>query len=120
MLRSFLPSVVSYSALEGVEVCVADNASTDDSCAIVTNDFPTVRLIRLSGNYGFAEGYNRALQEIEAEYSLLLNLDVEDTEGGLSPLSYYMDNNLQQAACQPKILCQCDNTVFDDADAGCC
>ena len=117
MLRSLLPSVVSYSALEGVEVCVADNASTDDSCAIVTNDFPTVRLIRLSENYGFAEGYNRALQELDAEYSLLLNSDVEVTEGWLSPLLNYMDNHPQTAACQPKILSQRVKTLFEYAGA---
>lgn len=104
MLRKFLPSVIQHSALEGVEVCVADNASSDESCALLENDFPSVRLIRLDRNYGFAEGYNRALSEVDSAYTLLLNSDVEVTPGWLSPLLDYMDNHQEVAACQPKLL----------------
>ena len=68
MLRQFLPSVIAYSEAEGVEVCVADNASSDASCDVVRKEFPAVRLIELEENYGFAEGYNRALQQVDAEY----------------------------------------------------
>ena len=56
MLRQFLPSVIAYSEAEGVEVCVADNASSDASCDVVRKEFPAVRLIELEENYGFAEG----------------------------------------------------------------
>ena len=64
MLRRFLPSVISCSQGEGIEVCVADNGSSDDSCRIVEGEFPSVRLIRLPENYGFAEGYNKALEQV--------------------------------------------------------
>ena len=68
MLRQFLPSVVRYSETDGAVVWVADNGSTDDSVETVAREFPSVRLIRLAENYGFAEGYNRALEQVEAEY----------------------------------------------------
>ena len=63
MLRTFLPSVVRYSKGEGIEVCVADNGSTDDSVALLQQEFPSVRTIVLDRNYGFADGYNLALQQ---------------------------------------------------------
>jgi len=69
MLRQFLPSVIAYSEAEGVEVCVADNASSDASCDVVRKEFPAVRLIELEENYGFAEGYNRALQQVDAPFA---------------------------------------------------
>ena len=77
MLRRFLPSVIEHSQGEGVTVYVADNASTDESCQVVEDEFPSVRLIRLDRNYGFADGYNKALEQVEAEYAVLLNSDVE-------------------------------------------
>ena len=83
MLRRFLPSVIACSQGADVEICVADNASTDASCEVVEREFPSVRLIRLDRNYGFAEGYNRALSQIEAQYVVLLNSDVEVTPGWL-------------------------------------
>ena len=91
MLRQYLPSVVAHSKGEGIEVCVADNGSTDNSLEVMRQEFPDVRLILLDKNYGFAEGYNRALAEVDAEYSLLLNSDVEVTEGWLEPMLEYMD-----------------------------
>ena len=86
MLRTFLPSVVRYSKGEGIEVCVADNGSTDDSVALLQQEFPSVRTIVLDRNYGFADGYNLALQQVDAEYVVLLNSDVEVTEHWLEPL----------------------------------
>lgn len=103
MLREFLPSVIAHSRGEGIEVCVADNASTDNSLEVMRQEFPDVRLILLDKNYGFAEGYNRALAEVDAEYCLLLNSDVEVTEGWLTPMLDYMDAHPEVAACQPKI-----------------
>ena len=81
MLRTFLPSVVRYSEGEGVEVCVADNGSTDTSVSLLQQEFPSVRTIVLDQNYGFADGYNWALQQVDAEYVVLLNSDVEVTAG---------------------------------------
>ena len=60
MLRTFLPSVVRYSEGEGMEVCVADNGSTDDSVTLLQQEFPSVKTIVLDQNYGFADGYNLA------------------------------------------------------------
>ena len=85
MLRTFLPSVVRYSEGEGVEVCVADNGSTDTSVSLLQQEFPSVRTIVLDQNYGFADGYNWALQQVDAEYVVLLNSDVEVTEHWLEP-----------------------------------
>lgn len=117
MLRRFLPSVVTFSKGRDVEVCVADNASTDASCEVVRKEFPSVRLVCLDRNYGFAEGYNRALQEVDAEYAVLLNSDVEVTEGWLSPLVKFMDCHPQLAACQPKILSYRNRDMFEYAGA---
>ena len=102
MLRSFLPSVLKCSEGEGV-VYVADNGSEDDTLSMLAADFPTVKVISLKRNYGFAEGYNRALEQVEAEYVVLLNSDVEVSEHWLTPLVSFMDAHSEVAACQPKI-----------------
>lgn len=115
MLSRFLPSVLKYSP--GAEIVVADNASTDDSVAVVADGFPVVRLIRLDRNYGFADGYNMALEQVEAEYFLLLNSDVEVTEGWLAPLLSFMESNPGAVACQPKILAYNNKTQFEYAGA---
>ena len=117
MLRRFLPSMIAYSQGEGVEICVADNASSDNSCEVIEREFPEVRLIRLSENYGFAEGYNRALQQIDAEYVVLLNSDVEVTSGWLEPMTDYLDKHPQVAACQPKLLSFQEKSCFEYAGA---
>lgn len=117
MLRKFLPSVIAHSEGEGIEVCVADNASTDNSLEMMRREFPDVRLILLDKNYGFAEGYNRALAEVDAEYVLLLNSDVEVTEGWLVPMVEYMDAHPEVAACQPKIRSYHRRNEFEHAGA---
>ena len=108
MLRRYLPSVVHHTLTpdnkEQIEVVVADNGSTDDSLTLLSEQFPDVRLIPLDRNYGFAEGYNRAISLIDSDYTVLLNSDVEVTPGWLTPLLQYMDQHPQTAACQPKIL----------------
>ena len=103
MLRSFLPSVVRCSDTEGTEFYVADNGSTDASVEMLRQEFPSVHLIILDKNRGFAEGYNLALQQVSAEYVVLLNSDVEVTGHWLAPLVDYMDAHPEVAACQPKI-----------------
>lgn len=104
MLRRYLPSVISHSQMEGVEIVVADNASQDESLTVMQEEFPDIRVVRLDQNYGFAEGYNRALQQVEAEYYLLLNSDVEIRQADwLQPMLQYMDTHTDVAACQPKI-----------------
>jgi len=116
MMRRFLPSVVACSAGEG-RVIVADNGSTDDSLSVLATEFPTVDVIRLPENYGFAKGYNRALAQVEADYYLLLNSDVEVTPGWLRPLRAYMDTHPETAACQPKLLSLNDREKFEYAGA---
>ena len=105
MMRKYLPSVIQCSHDEGVEVIVADNASTDDSISMLRANFPDIRIIELDQNYGFADGYNRSLRQVEAEYYLLLNSDVEiRQEGWLIPMIEYMDTHPNTASCQPKLL----------------
>lgn len=104
MLRQYLPSVMECSQTDGVQIVVADNASTDDSVAMLKREFPQVQVVVNDDNYGYAEGYNRALKQIEAEYFLLLNSDVEIRQHDwLLPLIQYMDSHTEVAACQPKI-----------------
>ncbi len=117
MLRNFLPSVVEFSNLDNVEVCVADNGSTDDSCEMITAEFPSVRLIELDRNYGFAQGYNEALKHVDATYVILLNSDVEVTSGWLEPMMEYLDSHPEIAACQPKILSYKNKEYFEYAGA---
>lgn len=117
MLRQFLPSVIRHSQVPGVRVVVADNASTDDSVALLQREFPEVQLVRLDRNYGFADGYNRALQQVEAEYGVLLNSDVEVTAHWLEPMIAYLDAHPEVAGCQPKILSWHRKTHFEYAGA---
>ena len=115
MLSRFLPSVIEYS--QGAEIVVADNGSTDDSVPVIERDFPAVRLVQLDKNYGFADGYNRALAQVEAEYYLLLNSDVEVTQGWIVPLLTFMEQNPAAVACQPKILSYNHKERFEYAGA---
>ena len=116
MMEKYLPNVIQNSSEDG-EVWVADNASTDGSLAFVHEKFPTVKTIKLDRNYGFAEGYNRALAEIKSDYYVLLNSDVEVTHHWLTPLIEYMDNHQDVAACQPKLLSMADKDSFEYAGA---
>lgn len=102
MLRRFLLSVITHTQMDGVEIVVADNGSTDGSLAFLQSQ--PVRVIELEKNYGFAEGYNRAIAEVDAEYVVLLNSDVEVTEGWLDALLGYMSAHKDVAAVQPKVL----------------
>ena len=102
-LQRFLPSVVACSD-ENSEIIVADNGSTDDSKKVVKVDFPTVKYLQLDQNYGFAEGYNRALASISADYIVLLNSDVQVTPGWLRPMAQLLDKDPSIGICQPKIL----------------
>ncbi|MBQ7422905.1 MAG: glycosyltransferase family 2 protein [Prevotella sp.] len=116
MLAHYLSNVLDYSR-DDATVIVADNASTDDSVAWLQTHHPEVRLILLDRNWGFAEGYNKALQQIEAEYYLLLNSDVEVTHHWLTPLIEFMDAYEDVAACQPKLLAMHDKDSFEYAGA---
>lgn len=116
MLSAYLPKVLEHSAGQAV-VYVADNASTDRSVDMLRTDFPSCRLILLEKNWGFAEGYNRALAQIDATYYLLLNSDVETTPGWLTPLLSFMDSHPEAAACQPKVRAVANRRAFEYAGA---
>lgn len=117
LLKKFLSSVVKFTPAANCLIVVADNGSTDNSISYATEHFRTIRIVELSQNYGFAEGYNRALKEIDAEYYLLLNSDVEVTNDWLQPMVKYLDKNPEIAAAQPKILSFSDKGKFEYAGA---
>lgn len=117
LLEEFLPSVVQYSSLPDVEIVVADNGSTDDSIGFLSNAYPQITRIVLPENYGFADGYNRALEKVETEYFILLNSDVEVTENWLTPMIDYLDENRDVVAVQPKIKAQRSKEYFEYAGA---
>ena len=116
-LEKFLPSVVKHSHSDETKIYVADNGSTDDSVAFVKNTFPQIELILLGQNYGFTGGYNKALQEIDAKYFVLLNSDAEVTENWINPLISLMDNDESIAAAMPKILAYNNKNQFEYAGA---
>lgn len=115
MMRKYLPVVLKNSP--EATVIVADNASTDDSLEMLAKEFPEVKTIVLDKNYGFAGGYNKALAQVEAEYYLLLNSDVDVPEGWLAPLLHFMDNHPEAAACQPKLHAITNREEFEYAGA---
>ena len=116
-LQKFLPDLLQNTTQAGVEIIVADNASTDSSVSILKEKFPAVTTIILDKNYGFAGGYNKALAQIEADYFVLLNSDVEVTADWLKPMLEYMNSHMDVAACQPKILSYDQPGYFEHAGA---
>ena len=102
MLRQYLPSVLTHTQLPEVEIVVADNGSTDGSLEFLQTQ--GVRIIVLDQNYGFAEGYNRAMAQVDSEYVVLLNSDVEVTPHWLDTMLEYMDAHPNVMAAQPKVL----------------
>ena len=116
-LEQFLPILIENTKLSGSEIIIADNASTDSSLLILQEKFPTIRTVVLDKNYGFAGGYNKALAQIEADYYVLLNSDVEVMSNWLEPLITYMDKHADVAACQPKIRSYFNRKYFEHAGA---
>ncbi len=116
-LEKFLPTLVSRSRMEGVEIVVADNGSSDDSLSFMESSFPDISLIKLDKNYGFTGGYNRALEQLDSRYFLLLNSDIEVTPLWLDPMISHMEANKDCAACTPKIKDYKDKTRFEYAGA---
>ncbi len=102
-LHNFLPAVIRNTVNDETEVVIADNGSTDGSLAYVQNKFPQVRIIKFGENYGFTGGYNRAIAQVDATYTVLLNSDVDVPKGWLEPLVAHMDANANVGACMPKI-----------------
>ena len=115
-LQQFLPSVLA-STYTNLRVIVADNASTDDSVQFVQHTFPSVELLISKENYGFAKGYNFFLQQVKADYYVLLNSDVEVTANWIEPIIDLMEADKTIAACQPKILSFHQKDEFEYAGA---
>ncbi|MBR1784891.1 MAG: glycosyltransferase family 2 protein [Bacteroidales bacterium] len=117
MLRRFLPSVIDCSG--DAEVVVADNGSTDGSLDLLASEFPGVRVVALDKNHGFAEGYNLALRQVEADYYVLLNSDVECTPGWIEPVVDMMECEPRVAVAQPKLMMyDCKDTFEYAGGAG--
>lgn len=117
LLRRFLPSVLSCTPSDLADVIVADNASTDNSIHLLKELFPSVTIIQLDKNHGFAGGYNEALKQVEARYVVLLNSDVEVTAGWLDAPVAALDADTKLAAVQPKLLAERNRLFFEYAGA---
>src|ERR1700739_4735959 len=115
LLQKFLPSVIKYST--SAVIYIADNASTDDSIPYLKENYPQIKLINLPENYGFAKGYNEALQQIDADYFILLNSDVEVTNNWIEPIIQAMEADKTIAAAQPKMLSYNAKNEFEYAGA---
>lgn len=119
LLESYLSDVIKYSSTKSelqAEIVVADNGSTDGSIEYLKEKYSKeVRIIDLKENHGFADGYNLALKQVDSEYVVLLNSDVEVTEGWLDILIDFLDSNTDVAACQPKIRSLRNRDLFEHA-----
>ena len=115
-LQQFLPSVLA-STYPNFKVVVADNASTDDSMDFLKRHYPHVTTLQLKENFGFAKGYNMALQKIEAEYYVLLNSDVAVRPDWLEPMVLHLEKDPAFVACQPKLLSYAQPGHFEYAGA---
>jgi GT2 family glycosyltransferase len=113
-LRQFLPSVLQHTQVPDVEIVVADNGSTDSSLEYLRTQ--PVRVIALDKNYGFAGGYNRAIAQVDAQYTVLLNSDVEVTPHWLDTMLDYMDANPETMAAQPKVLAWHSKQQYDNGE----
>lgn len=115
-LEQFLPGVLAFNAPFS-EVIVADNASSDDSIEFLQKNFPQVRIVQNAVNGGYAKGYNDALKQVEAEYYVLLNSDVEVTPNWIEPVIAMMDSDPTISACQPKLRAFHQRDIFEYAGA---
>ncbi|HNR15615.1 MAG TPA: glycosyltransferase family 2 protein [Chitinophagaceae bacterium] len=115
-LEQFLPFVYATS-YNNLEVVVADNGSTDNSVSFLRNTYPAIRIISFKKNFGFAKGYNEALNQVQADYYVILNSDVEVQSNWLVPMVDLLEKNKRIAACQPKILSFTNRKMFEYAGA---
>jgi len=115
LLEKFLPSVVKFSP--EADIYVIDNASTDDSILYLQQAFPSVKIVKLDQNYGYAGGYNRGLKQIDADIYALVNSDLEVTENWLQPLIKEFTENKETAVIQPKIKDYKNKKMFEYAGA---
>lgn len=119
LLREYLPKVVATTDSRISRIIVADNGSDDRSLSYIRDTFgDKVEIMAFDKNYGFAEGYNRAIKAVgDCPYVVLLNSDVATTEGWDYTLLDYMDSHPQAGACQPKIISYRQPDTFEYAGA---
>ena len=117
LLKQFLPLLLQRTPDTLADIIVADNGSTDTSLQLLESHFPSVKVIALNRNHGFAKGYNLALQNLNHEYAVLLNSDVEVATGWLNPLVDYLDLHPDTVAAQPKLLSYNNKNYFEYAGA---
>lgn len=117
LLRDYLPSVIKYANTSDCEIVVADNRSTDNSLQVLKDEFPQIKVVSLDQNYGFAQGYNLALQQINSDYYILCNNDIELRSDAITPLIALLDNNPNAAAAMPKIKSLRNPEMFEYAGA---
>ncbi|MFC2125776.1 glycosyltransferase family 2 protein [Bacteroidota bacterium] len=115
-LQTFLPSVVKFS--QDHPIIVADNNSTDGSIQFLQNQYPNIRIIQFEENHGFSKGYNLAIAQVNSEFCVLLNSDVEVTENWIKPILKMMESDPSIVAGQPKILSYSSRNQFEYAGAG--
>lgn len=116
-LRQFLPPLLASCEDQDAQVWVADNASSDGSVALLEEHFPEIPVLLFDKNFGFTGGYDKALEQIDADYFVLLNSDVEVSPGWLAPLTAWMDTHPECGACGPKLLSYAERDRFEYAGA---
>ena len=117
LLKEFLPAASAHTVSDEADLIVADNGSTDRSVAWIHANHPEVKVLELGENFGFAEGYNRAVAALDYPYVVLLNSDVEVTPDWWRPMLDLLENNREVGAVQPKILSYRDRSSFEYAGA---
>ena len=117
LLRKYLPQVLKNTDSTLADVIVADNGSTDNSLNVLKNEFSEVKTIIFPENYGFAEGYNKAIEQTRYKYTVLLNSDVAPAGGWIRPLYECLEENDDVAAVQPKVLSDRNRDYFEHAGA---
>ncbi len=117
LFNKFLPSVIENSKGDNIEIIIADNGSTDGSIDFLQQNYPTIKIIDLKENFGFAEGYNRALKQVHAKYFVLLNSDVKVSKNWITPCVERFESDKEVAAIQPKILSYNQPELFEYAGA---
>ena len=115
-LQTYLPSVIEFSSQDNVEIWVIDNGSTDQSCSWLRSHYPSIKLVKLDKNYGFAGGYNRGINEITADRYILLNSDVRVSEGWIDLTAETM-SSMSLSACAPLVLSDLSPSIYDYAGA---
>jgi GT2 family glycosyltransferase len=117
LLEQFLPALLLNTPAGQAEIIIADNGSTDHSLAFLETHYPNIRCIAFDKNHGFAEGYNKALAQLDHEYAVLLNSDVEVSPNWLTTAINYLETHPEVTALQPKLIAYNDKSAFEYAGA---